>query len=343
MVSVSSSCAQHDSPKKNQFIGLIRSGQSIAQAAQHLNIPYSTARDILNKWKKYGSTSNRPRPGHPKKVTDRGARRMVRTARVNRRMGFQEIGNQMAPTVTDATVRNILDKEGYHRRLAKKVPNLTKTQKKKWVIYGKKYKEFTEEDWERVAFSDECYIYIEDSKSRVYVTHRPDEQLLEECLVPSFKLSSICVMVWGCIMKDKKGPLVVLEYPGGKGGGMTSKRYQEQVLDAVLKDFYTQMKETRGSILFQQDSAPSHMSKSTKQWFRDHGIPLLYHPPSSPDMNPIELLRLLPHPPTTVRGLQDAVCDAWDSLPIEDINKHVNRMQDRVEDVLAAKGGHTRY
>ncbi|KAI0792857.1 hypothetical protein C8Q75DRAFT_691982, partial [Abortiporus biennis] len=190
---------------------LIRSGQSIAQAARHLNIPYSTARDILNKWKKYGSTSNRPRPGHPKKVTDRGARRMVRTARVNRRMGFQEIGNQMAPTVTDATVRNILDKEGYHQRLAKKVPNLTKTQKKKRVIYGKKYKEFTEEDWERVAFSDECYIYIEDSKSRVYVTCRPDEQLLEECLVPSFKQSSIRVMVWGCIMKDKKGPLVVLE------------------------------------------------------------------------------------------------------------------------------------
>ncbi|KAL4242282.1 Ribonuclease H superfamily protein [Abortiporus biennis] len=152
-------------------------------------------------------------------------------------------------------------------------------------------------------------------------------------------------------MKDKKGPLVVLEYPGGKGGGMTSKRYQEQVLDAVLKDFYTQMKETRGSILFQQDSAPSHTSKSTKQWFRDHGIPLLYYPPSSPDMNPIErvwhelkrLLQLLPHPPTTVRGLQDAVRDAWDSLPIEDINKHVNHMQNRVEDVLAAKEGHIRY
>ena len=41
----------------------------------------------------------------------------------------------------------------------------------------------------------------------------------------TFKQSSIRVMVWGCIMNGQKGPLVVLEYPGGKGGGMNSSRY----------------------------------------------------------------------------------------------------------------------
>ena len=43
-------------------------------------------------------------------------------------------------------------------------------------------------------------------------------------------------------MEGRKGPLVVLEYPGGKGGGMNSKRYCEQVLEKALGDFYDKMK-----------------------------------------------------------------------------------------------------
>jgi transposase len=89
-------------------------------------------------------------------------------------------------------------------------------------------------------------------------------------------------------MKGRKGPLVVLEYPGGRGGGMTGKRYISQVLEAHLCAFYHQMKEERPKVMFQQDGAPSHTSKLTKQWLVDHGISVFPHPPSSPDLNPIE-------------------------------------------------------
>ena len=39
-------------------------------------------------------------------------------------------------------------------------------------------------------------------------------------------------------MKGQKGPLIVLEYLRGKGGGMNSAHYQEQVLDGVFKGFF---------------------------------------------------------------------------------------------------------
>jgi hypothetical protein len=65
-----------------------------------------------------------------------------------------------------------------------------------------------------------------------------EEEFDENCAIPTFKQSAIQVMVWGCVMKGKKGPLVVLEYPGGRGGGMNSERYQTQVLNAHLFDFY---------------------------------------------------------------------------------------------------------
>jgi hypothetical protein len=50
------------------------------------------------------------------------------------------------------------------------------------------------------------------------MVQRPDEPSDENCVVAKFNQSSICVMVWGCIAWGRKGPLVVLEYPGGKEG-----------------------------------------------------------------------------------------------------------------------------
>jgi hypothetical protein len=157
-------------------------------------------------------------------------------------------------------------------------------------------------------------------------------------------------MVWGCILRGRKGPLIVLEYPGGKGGGMNFKRYQEQVLEGVLKEFYAKMTQERGHIHFQQGSASSHSSKSTKQWFSREEIRLLFHPANSPDLSSIEpvwhelkkLICALPLPPNTVEQLRAAILNAWGELKIQDIDKYVRGMPARVQAVLAVKGGHTK-
>jgi len=150
---------------------------------------------------------------------------------------------------------------------------------------------------------------------------------------------------------DRKGPLVVLEYPGGKGGGMTSIRYQQQVLAGPLLDFYNDMKVLRGYMPFQQDGAPSHTSRSTAWWLSSHNIPQFFHPPSSPDLNPIEplwleLKRALyhhNHTPTTIQQLKDFARMAWDQISVETVNGHIGRMHDRVAAVIVAKGGHTQF
>ena len=81
------------------------------------------------------------------------------------------------------------------------------------------------------------------------------------------------------------------------------------------------------------------------------GYQFFPHPPSSPNLNPIEpvwhelkkIIRALPHPPMTVPKLIKAVHDAWDALEIPDIDKYVDTMSDRVQAVLKAHGGHTRF
>ena len=49
-------------------------------------------------------------------------------------------------------------------------------------------------------------------------------------------------------MEGQKGPLVVLEYPGGRGGGMNTQRYCEQVLESVVKGFFEEMQREREAI-----------------------------------------------------------------------------------------------
>jgi hypothetical protein len=236
----------HDSPKKNRFIGAVLAGQTVQATGKENRIPQSTANDIWHKYQKTGSMHCRHRCGQPRKITPRIRRAVVREAKRNRRLPLFEIGKRVTPNISTTSVRNILANEGLHRRKARKVVFLTKSQKQKRKAWAIRYRKWKDEDWERVIWSDECYVYIGDDKGTVYVTRSADEEYDEDCVVPKFKQSSLRIMIWGCIMKNSKGPMVVLEYPGGKGGGMNANRYQEQVLECKLYDYYMERMEKMG-------------------------------------------------------------------------------------------------
>jgi hypothetical protein len=133
---------------------------------------------------------------------------------------FAEIAQNVEPWISQQTVGNILHKHGYHWRVARKVPFLTKAHKAARRRRARANKEMLSKDWAWVIWSDECYCYQGDTHEWIYVTRRADEEYEEGCVSPTFKQSSLHVMVWGCIIRGQKGPLVVLEYPGGRGGGM---------------------------------------------------------------------------------------------------------------------------
>ena len=152
-------------------------------------------------------------------------------------------------------------------------------------------------------------------------------------------------------MKGKRGPLTVLKYPGGHGKGMTAARYQKQVLEKLVHDFYMEASEERGWVLFEQDRAPSHRAKSTINWLKQNSVETMPHPAASPDVVPIEPLwhnlkehiRAQSHIPTTLDELKSAIYEAWDQLTVEDVDRHAKTMEERVQAVLQAKGGHTQY
>jgi Transposase/DDE superfamily endonuclease len=342
--------SKHSSAAKDWFIGRVLAGQTVKKASDAENIPPGSASRIWQKYNKTGTTENAPRSGRPRVISDCGEHAVVWEACRSRRKTFKEIGNKMPAKPSELTVRRVLAKHNMHRRVAEEKPNLTERQKNGHNQFAEDYKDSGVIDFSATIYSDESYICADNKSGCVYVTQGPEEKFDEDCMVPTFSQSLVCIMVWGCIILGRKGPLVVLEYPGGKGGGMTAKRYQEQVLEPALLPFFKEMKEERFLVDFMQDGAPSHTAKSTKKWLKDNGIPLVDHPAKSPDLNAIKhawhllknIIRSGPIP-TNTQALIDAAHAAWEAIPQEKIDALISSMPDRVAAVLEAKGGHTHY
>jgi hypothetical protein len=166
-----------------------------------------------------------------------------------------------------------------------------------------------------VIWSDKCYVYIGDDKGTIWITWRVDEEYEEDCVIPKFKQSYFWVMICVCIMKGNKGPMVVLEYPGGLGGGMTVDWYQEQVLEKVLSDYCWQLSKERGP-----SNLPAGWSLLALRQIHicmacEKQVQTFPHPSSLPNLSPIEplwhqlktLIRQWPHPPTSFDELKEGV------------------------------------
>ena len=191
----------HDSPRKNQFIGAVLSGVSVPQAARDNSIPQSTAYSLWHKYKTTGSTDALPRSGRPPKVTPRLARRLVLETKKHRQKPLRDVGRAVVPKVSTSTVRRVLAKEGRHQRKARKVVYLTETHQKARLAWAKQFRSMRKEDWRRVIWSDECYVYVGDDRGTMWITRAADEVYNEDCHAPTFKQSPLRVMIWGSIVE----------------------------------------------------------------------------------------------------------------------------------------------
>ena len=150
-------------------------------------------------------------------------------------------------------------------------------------------------------------------------------------------------MVWGCMGWNGVGKLTEVE------GKMDAVQYCEILDDGVVESFEKLEVEVEERI-FQQDNDPKHTSKKATQWFEDNNIQVLLWPAQSPDLNPIEHLwvhlKKLREYPTPLKGaheLWERVAEEWNEITPETCQRLIENMPRKVQAVIKAKGGHTKY
>ena len=101
--------------------------------------------------------------------------------------------------------------------------------------------------------------------------------------------------------------------------------------------------------IFQQDLAPAHTAKTTKTWFNDHGITVPDWPANSPDLNSIENMwgiakrKMRNMRPTNAKELKAAIEASWSSITPRQCHRLIASMPRRIDAVIHAKGGPTKY
>ncbi|GET66162.1 IS630 family transposase [Rhizophagus irregularis DAOM 181602=DAOM 197198] len=296
-----------------------------AQIARKMGRDPTTICRFIDKYKKTGVTENLPRSGRPPALNNNEKNALINEVKKNRREPLHEIINTLGLSCSLTTARQTLYDAGIHSHVAAKKPFVSKKHALARVSWCEKYKEKTIQDWNQVIFSDESSVEIGNGRKSV--------------------------MVWGCFIGGIKGQLIFCD-ENKEGDEKINSNTYIRILNSHLYPFQHTVCELTGrAAIFQQDNAPIHTAKITKNWLKKNKIAIIDWPANSPDLNPIENIwkqlkdniQARKTFPRTVSELKVALSEEWENLDCSIFEEVVASMPQRINAVLEARGRPTHY
>ncbi|GFU03065.1 transposable element Tc1 transposase [Trichonephila clavipes] len=280
---------------RGQIVMARRLGKSISETTRLVGCSRTTVVSTYAKWMNDGETSSRRHGvGRPHAIKKKGRRRQSR---------MNSIGAHCSA-----------DTVGYRARSKRptRVPLLTKRHRQLRLRWVREHGDWSMDQWERVACSDESLFVIHHADGRVRIRRLPGEQLLPQCTVGHTQAGGGGIMLWGTFSWASLGLVVVVEQT------MNATGYLNIIADQ-LHPYMTSVFPA-GNGMFEQENAPCYKAKIVLEWFQEHAeLQLMSLPPNSPDLNPIEhiwdvmgrQLRVQRPPIRNISDLRDRCLNIW--------------------------------
>lgn len=330
-----------------QAVLLTEQGRTQREVALFLNVPRTTLRHALTRYRETGLYSRRPGSGRNRCTTARDDRFIVLTALRDRFLTAVESRRRLQAArgvvVSERTVRRRMQEQNLSARRPVRVPELLRRHRVERLRFAREHAHWRVEQWSKVLFTDESRIALRAPDGRERVWRRQGERHLPITTRETVGYDGGSVMVWGGICSDARTELVIVN------GRLTAARYIEEILQEHVTPFMGFIGEENFTLM--HDNARVHVAQVVEAYLADVGIQKLQWPARSPDLNPIEhvwdmlkrKVRARPNPPETLRDLNTAILGEWDNISQIHIKNLIQSMPDRMQAVIQARGGNTRY
>jgi len=329
---------------QNNVTSQLKQGKTIRQVAKSLGIGKSSVQRIS----KNLQLEKKSNSGRPKKMTNREetfcVKKIVSGEAKSVKSLTKELKEQFGKEIGRNVVSRALKNAGLKSGEKKKKPALSSKNMKARFEFAKKHQDWTVDDWNRVIFSDESKINRFNSDGRSWCWFRNPGELNERTVKQNLKFGGGGIMVWGCMTSKGVGYLCKIE------GNMDQGLYKSILEDDLMKTLeYYDLEES--TTIFQHDNDPKHKAKSVQNWLSEQKFSTLDWPAQSPDLNPIEhlwsevkrRLNKYDRPSKGVLVLWERVEKIWNEIGPDVCTNLYNSIPNRIQSVIKAKGGWTKY
>ncbi len=200
---------------RKKIISLHEKGEGYKKISKALLIRQNTVANVVQTFKKDGTaTISQRRPGHPRKLTPRQERLLMRRVEENRHASSlqlsKEVESQTGVTISRDTIRRTLHRNGMHGWRPRKKPLLKPRHKKARLEFARAHADKDEDYWDSILWSDETKINVFGTDGFKTVWRRKGEEYKEKCMVPTVKHGGGSVIMWGCMSAAGVGSCISL-------------------------------------------------------------------------------------------------------------------------------------
>ena len=278
------------------------------------------------------------RAGQPPLLSHSDRRKIIAQIRKTPTKPATQIADLVRVSVSPRTIQRFLKMREFNSMRIRKAPRLTKAAQLKRLEFARKHLSNYENSWPRVIFSDEKKWNLSGNDGYIRIWREKTRNYTFDCDLRR----KPGVMVWGAISSNGAAYIVRLK------GKITALSYQKMLEEVIFNENNQNLP---ANFIFQQDNAPVHVAGSSKDFFKNHQIPLLEWPPYSPDLNIIENLWGIISKRVYKDGkeyltpdeLWESVSEEFISISTETIQKLFESIPRRLVSCLEIKGKRTRY
>lgn len=331
--------------KKRVAQHLYQSGSTLKEIAEELDVSVSsTSRNLRTLGTSTDYYAQSSRAGRPRALSRQKRTAIKLAIKSGQYPDATAAQRAMAPDVSAETVHRALTEMGLPGRRRRKVAVLNKKHAAGRILWAKEHAKWSEADWLRAFFSDECRLNKEGSDGLQWCRRAEGEAFEAQNVDPQTAYGGGGLMVFGIITPKGVGRLHRVF------GTVNAVNYINILSDTLLPSFDDAEMDCTTAI-FQQDGARAHTAKITQSWFASHNITTLPWPSHSPDLNIIEhVWAYLKQQVRTKLPVAKSLDDLWEvteqewyAIPDSVIANLYASMTARVQAVIEADGWYTKY